>query len=231
MEIRLNKFIANSGLTSRRKADELIALSKVKVNGKVVKELGAKVSEEDIVEVEGKVIKPIKQKIYLILNKPCCYLTELGSQKDKKNISELLKDLKERVFYAGRLDYNAEGLLILSNDGELVNKIIHPKHQVLKGYLVKLSKEIDQKTLELMKKGTTLEDGFVKPDFIEKRKEFIYIEFHEGRNHLVKRFFLSFDFYVKRLIRVRIGPIYLGDLPKGKWRYLTKKEIESLKKI
>jgi 23S rRNA pseudouridine2605 synthase len=230
--MRLNRFLSLAGVSSRRKADEYIQKGYVKINHQVVKELGTVVDpENDIVEFKGKTLKAQKP-VYMILNKPCCYLTSLGEE-DKPTIKELIKDLKTRVFPAGRLDYNVEGLLILTNDGELANRIIHPRYKLPKTYIATIKGDIDNETLEKMKRGRVLEDGFVKPDSVKLLKRFqnganIEIVFHEGKNHLVKRFFLSFKKPIKHLIRTSIGPITLGNLEKGKWRFLTPKELKEL---
>jgi len=234
--VRLNRFISMCGITSRRKADELIKAGRVKVNGLVVKELGYRVDpSKDVVEVDGKLLRPPKYR-YVILNKPCCYLTSLTDGKDgKKSIKELIKDIPERLYPAGRLDYNAEGLLILTNDGELANRIMHPRYKLPKKYLVLVEGRVDAETLRKMKKGAQLEDGFAKPDSVklirvEKNQTTLEVVFHEGRKHIVKRFMAHFGHKVKRLKRIAIGPIQLGKLPPGKWRDLTQQELEALKK-
>ncbi len=231
--MRLNRFLSLSGVCSRRKADEYIQKGYVSVNSHVVKELGTVIDpENDIVEFKGRILKA-KKPVYLILNKPCCYLTSIGEDEEKPTISELLKDVGVRVYPAGRLDYNVEGLLILTNDGEMANKIMHPKHKLPKVYIATVKGDIDDELLVKMKRGTKLEDGFIKPDDIKILKRFpnganIEVTFHEGKNHLVKRFFLAFKRPVKHLKRTAIGPIHLGELPKSKWRFLKPNEIKAL---
>ncbi len=224
------------GVASRRKADELILEGKVKVNGLVVRELGWRVdTERDVVEIDGKEVRPLRHR-YIILYKPCCYLTSLGDAKDgKKTIKELIKDIPERVYPAGRLDYNAEGLLILTNDGELANRIMHPRHKLPKVYLVWASGKVSKETLEAMKKGANLEDGFAKPDSVKllkhlKDTSLLEIVFHEGRKHIVKRFVSYFGHKVIRLKRTAIGPIKLGNLKPGDWRDMTREELRNLRK-
>jgi 23S rRNA pseudouridine2605 synthase len=231
--MRLNRFLSSAGVCSRRKADEYIEKGYVKVNNKIVKELGITINpDEDIVEFRGRIVKAQKP-VYIMLNKPCCYLTSLGEKEEKPTIRELIKDVGVRVYPAGRLDYNVEGLLIITNDGELANRIIHPRYKLPKVYIATVKGEIDDETLEKMKMGVKLEDGFVKPDSLKLLKRFknganIEITFHEGKNHLVKRFFLAFKKPVKHLIRTAIGPISLGNLPKGKWRHLKPNEVKLL---
>ena len=234
MKVRLNKFLSEAGVASRRKAEKLILEGKVKVNGEVVTNLATKVDpQKDIVEVEGRVVKP-QRKRYIILNKPCCYLTQLGSSPDgRKTIQELIKDIPERVFPVGRLDYNTEGLLILTNDGELANRILHPKYKLPKVYLALVEGKVSVNTLKKMKKGIELEDGFAKPDDVrivryEGKNTLLEITFHEGRKHIVKRFLANFGHKVKRLKRIAIGPIKLGKLSPGKWRDMNKGELALL---
>ncbi|NPB07381.1 MAG: rRNA pseudouridine synthase [Aquificae bacterium] len=234
MLVRINKFLSEAGVASRRKAERLILEGRVKVNGQVVRSLGTRVDpERDVVEVDGKVVKP-QRKRYIILNKPCCYLTQLGKSPDgRKTIEDLLKDIPERVFPVGRLDYNTEGLLILTNDGELANRILHPRYKLPKVYLALVEGKVSVNTLKRMRKGTELEDGFAKPDDIrivryEGKDTLLEVVFHEGRKHLVKRYLAKFGHRVKKLKRVAVGPIRLGKLPPGKWRDLSDGELALL---
>lgn len=232
--VRLNRYLSMCGVASRRKADQLILQGRVKVNGLVVKELGWRVDpQKDVVEVDGKEVKPPRLR-YIVLYKPCCYLTALGESKDnKKTIQELIKDIPERVYPAGRLDYNAEGLLILTNDGELANRIMHPRYKLPKTYLVWVSGKVSEDTIRAMRKGTMLEDGPAKPDSVKlvkhmKNMSLLEVVFHEGRKHIVKRFISSFGHKVLRLKRVAIGPIKLGNLKPGQWRDMTREELTAL---
>lgn len=234
MILRLNKYLSMCGVASRRKADELIKSGHVKINGDVEIELGRTVdTDRDRIEVEGRVIEP-EVKRYLILNKPKLYLTALGEgQDEKKTIEELIKDIPQRVYPVGRLDYDVEGLIILTNDGELANRIIHPRYELKKVYRALVKGRIDNNTFEMMKKGAQLEDGPAKPDSIKiiktgKDSTTVEISFHEGRNRLVKRFFYSFDHPVRQLKRISVGPVSLGGLPRGKWRSLAEPEINDL---
>ncbi len=224
------------GVASRRKADLLIKEGRVKVNGEVVRNFGVRVDPQvDQVEVDGKPVS-LPKKRYIILNKPAGYLTQLGKDpRGRKTIEELIKDIPERVFPVGRLDYNTEGLLILTNDGDLANKILHPRYKLPKVYLALVRGKVSQKTLKEMQKGTDLEDGFAKPDSVrivryEGENTLLEITFHEGRKHIVKRFLAKFGHKVIKLKRTAIGPIKLGKLPPGKWREMSREEISKLKK-
>ncbi len=236
MKVRLNRFLSMCGIASRRKAEILIENSRISVNGIIIRDPAYKVDpDKDIVTLDGKVIKP-ERKRYIILNKPCCYLTALGKDKHgKKTIEELIKDIKERVYPVGRLDYNSEGLLLLTNDGELANRILHPRYKLPKVYMVEVKGLIGKKILKRIKEGTELEDGFAKPDKVDvirfrKGNTILRIVFHEGRKHLVKRYLAKFGHPVIKLKRIAIGPIRLGSLKPGEYRDLTEKEISDLKK-
>lgn len=236
MIIRLNRYLSMCGITSRRKADDFIKKGRVKINGFVVKELGYSVdTETDTIEISGRVVRPEKKR-YLLLNKPRLYLTSLGEgEEGKKTIEELIKDIPERIYPVGRLDYDTEGLLILTNDGELANGILHPSYGLAKVYLALVKGTVRAKTLERIITGTQLEDGPAIPDDVgilkyEDKNTLIEIKFHEGRNHLVKRFLAEFNHPVLKLKRTRVGPIKLGKLTKGSWRDMTEEEIVALKK-
>ncbi|HET7289685.1 MAG TPA: pseudouridine synthase [Thermodesulfobacteriota bacterium] len=234
MIVRLNKYISMCGVASRRKADELIETGGVKVNGRVVKELGRTIdTETDRIEVLGNVLEP-ELKRYVMLYKPKLYITALGEGQDKKRtIEELIKSIPERVFPVGRLDYDAEGLIILTNDGELANKILHPKYELPKVYRARVRGVLGTETYTKMKAGTDLEDGPAKPDSIKIIKKdgestTVELSFHEGRNHLVKRFFAKFGHPVMQLTRMSVGPIKIGSLERGRWRDLTASELKTL---
>jgi 23S rRNA pseudouridine2605 synthase len=235
--VRLNRYLSMCGITSRRKADQVVREGKVRINGLVIKELGYRVdTENDTVEINGRVIKP-ERKRYIVLNKPPLYLTTLRQGKeDKKTILELIKDIPERVYPAGRLDYDTEGLLILTNDGELANGILHPRYKLPKIYTALVKGRVGQRILEKMIVGTRLEDGFARPDHVEvieyePENTLLNITFHEGRNHLVKRFLLRFEHPVLKLKRIAVGSIKLGELPRGKWRNMTDEELRVLKSM
>ncbi len=232
MEVRLNKFISSTGYCSRRKADELIERGKVKVNGKVVKELGLKINpEKDTVEVEGKILKQKDKKTYIKLYKPRGYLTQLGKDKfGRKTLTDLFKEvgIKEKVFPVGRLDYESEGLLLLTNDGDTANLIMHPKNKVKKTYVVEVKGRVNLEKFNKMKKGIRLEDGFLKPDDIKilkkkKNSTLLEITIHSGQKRVIRRFMKAFGHPVTRLIRTDIGRVKLGDLKPGQWEKVDKK--------
>lgn len=237
MNIRLNKFISESGYCSRRKADELIKAGKVKVNSNVVTELGYKVDTEvDKVYIDGTLINPKKDKVYIKLYKPRGYLTALGRDRfGKKTLSDLFREigLRDRVFPVGRLDFDSEGLLILTNDGYFANLLTHPKYNVSKVYKVMLEGVIDKDKLEDMKRGLVLEDGFFKPDEIKivslgRNKTWVEVAIHSGKKRILRRFFKSFGHKVLRLIRVKIDGISIDDLKPGEFDYIPKSYIERL---
>jgi len=192
---RLNRYLSMCGVSSRRKADELIASKKIRVNGVLVKELGLKIDTEKDVVKEGRRVLRIENKRYILLNKPRFYLTTLKESKDnKETIDDLIDDIPERVYPVGRLDYDTEGLLVLTNDGELANRILHPSYELTKVYHAIVNGIVSKGALRQMKNGTELNDGDAKPDCVRILKYFanktdMEIAFHEGRNRLVKRFF------------------------------------------
>ena len=236
MKIRLNKYLSMCGVSSRRGADDLIKKGAVSINGTIENNLGCTVDPEiDVVQVRGNVIKPEENR-YIILNKPKLYITALGEgQDDKKTIHELLTEIPQRVYPVGRLDYDVEGLIVCTNDGELANRILHPSFELTKTYRAVVKGSISQAKCQRMAEGVELEDGYAKPDSIkllssDKTSSLIEVSFHEGRNHLVKRYFSEFMHPVKALSRISVGPINLGNLPRGKWRDLTDKELKTLRK-
>ncbi len=234
-EIRLNRFIANSGVCSRRKADELIEKGQVTVNGEVIKELGYKVKYSDKVKFDGKLLKPGKL-VYVLLNKPKDFITTLDDPLERRTVVELTSKLtSERIFPVGRLDRNTTGLLLLTNDGDLADKLSHPRNQVKKIYEVELDKSLHAKDFEKIKEGVELEDGPAKVDQISyldgKSKKFVGVEIHIGRNRIVRRIFESLGYEVVKLDRVVYAGLTKKDLPRGRSRMLTKEELIYLKHL
>ena len=235
--MRLNRFLSTCGVTSRRKADNLINAGRITVNGEVVRALGHTVDESsDVVLLDGKPVRP-EEKRYVMLNKPPFYLTSLMSMENgKETITSFLKGIKQRVYPVGRLDYDSEGLLLLTNDGELANRIHHPKYMVVKTYLAEVSGKLAAGLEEKLKRGTGTEDRFTEPDALEildrsRQGTRISVSFHEGRKHLVKKYFEAFGLRVTRLRRISCGDITLGELPKGKWRDLSPAELRGIRKM
>ncbi len=233
---RLNKFIANAGVCSRREADKLIDSGMVKVNGNVVSEMGFKVSADDTVEFDGNVLQQEK-KYYLLLNKPKGFITTTDDPYERKTVMSLIKNAcKGRVYPVGRLDMPTTGLLLFTNDGELAKKLIHPKHSIKKIYHVVLNKKLTKSDMVKISEGIQLEDGIIKVDDIafvsgvENKKE-VGIELHSGRNRIIRRLFESLEYKVVRLDRVSFAGLTKKDIPRGKWRHLTSKEISYLKMI
>lgn len=236
MQIRLNKFLAQAGVASRREVDKMIAKGKIKVNGLVIKELGYKIDDEkDRVEVEGKRVKRGEGQIYLMLNKPPGYLVTLKDHFQRPTIQLLIPSLRKRVFPVGRLDYDSEGLLLLMNDGELAYRLAHPRFRVPKTYLVKVEGEPDSSKLSRLEKGIYLDGKKTARAKIAQiagspKKSLLKIEIHEGRKREVKRMFKAISHRVLQLKRISFGGLRLGRLKTGKWRFLTRKEIDILKK-
>ena len=238
--IRLNKYIASSGCCSRRKADELIKNGKVKVNGKIITDLGLKINPaKDKVEVENKIIRPYTKKVYLKLYKPRKILTQLGKDKfGRKTLSDLMEEvgIKNKVFPVGRLDYDSEGLLILTNDGDFANKIMHPRNKIPKRYIVEVKGRVNLDNFKRMKKGIFLEDGdFLKPDdlkIVKKKKNttILDITIHSGQKRVIRRFMKMFNYPVLKLKRIQIGNIDIDNLKPAEWQILKDKEIEIFKK-
>ncbi len=231
--IRLNKYVSNAGVCSRREADVIIAKGLVKVNGEVVTEMGMKVSLDDEVTYKGKLLNPEK-KVYLLLNKPKGYVTSLDDPHAERTVMELVsKACTERIYPVGRLDKDTTGILLFTNDGELAKKLTHPGYEKKKIYHVFLDKEISEKEIQQISKGFELEDGFIAADAIsyadpDDRKQ-VGIEIHSGRNRIVRRIFESLGFRVEKLDRVLFAGLTKKDLPRGKWRFLSEREIAFLK--
>ena len=228
---RLQKVIASSGVCSRRKAEELIVNGKVKVNGKVVTELGTKVDNKDEIEVNNELIVK-EEKEYYLLNKPRGVITSTSDDKGRTTVVDLI-DTTSRIYPVGRLDYDTTGALILTNDGEFANILTHPKNNIDKVYLAKLNGIIKGEQINKLKDGVILDNVLVKPSRVKLKKvdptkntSMVEITIHEGKNHEVKRLFESVGFLVDKLTRERIGIFNLEGLKSGEYRKLTLKEIQ-----
>ncbi len=232
--IRLNKYIANAGICSRREADVLIETGAVKVNGQVITSLGYKIKNTDNVEVEGHTIKN-ERKVYLLLNKPKDYITTTDDPQNRKTVMELVKGAcKERIFPVGRLDRQTTGILLFTNDGELANKLMHPKSRIAKLYHIVLNKNFSGKDFEKLSNGIQLEDGLIKPDALSyamNKKNELGIQIHSGQNRIIRKIFEQLGYDIKKLDRAIYAGLTKKNLPRGKWRFLTEKEIAYLKMI
>jgi len=230
----LNKYVAHCGICSRRDAVPLIKEGKMRVNDVVILEPGFKVNPNDVVSFAGKKILPEKNLVYILLNKPKDYITTLDDPEGRKTVLDLLRGVTaERIFPVGRLDRNTTGVLLLTNDGDLTQKLSHPSHEVRKIYEVKLDKPLGKLDFERILNGLDLEDGFVRADSLAytdpKDKSIIGIELHSGRNRIVRRMFESLGYDVRNLDRVMFGNLTKKNVERGKWRYLVEKEIRLLK--
>jgi len=230
--IRLNKYIANSGICSRREADTHIAEGKVTVNSKVIKEMGYKVQPTDIVSFEGKVIKREKL-VYVLLNKPKGFITTMDDPKDRKTVMDLVKKAcDERIYPVGRLDRLTTGLLLFTNDGVLAKRLTHPSHKVRKIYQVELDKPITEEHFLQIEEGLKLEDGYApveKIAILNPEATRIGVEIVIGRNRIVRRIFAHLGYDVVKLDRTVYAGLTKKDLPRGKWRYLAEKEVIRIK--
>jgi 23S rRNA pseudouridine2605 synthase len=234
--IRLNKYIANAGICSRREADELIESGVVQVNGKIITEMGYKVKPTDVIKYGGQTLKK-ERLVYLILNKPKDYITTVDDPQQRKTVLELVQGAcRERIYPVGRLDRSTTGLLMFTNDGELTKKLTHPKYGVRKVYHVELDKPLKRSDLDQISEGLELEDGMIKVDEVSyvgdgKDKASVGIELHSGKNRIVRRIFEHLGYNVRKLDRVVLGPLTKKDLPRGRWRLLTDAEVGMLKMI
>jgi 23S rRNA pseudouridine2605 synthase len=230
----LNKYVAHSGVCARREAAILVKEGKVSVNGQVITEPGFKVSEKDLVKVNDKKITPSRNFVYILLNKPKDYITTNDDPQGRKTVLELVKHATtERVYPVGRLDRNTSGVLLLTNDGELAQKLSHPKHEIKKIYEVHLDKSLTKGDFDKIMSGLTLEDGFIVPDSMAyadpKDKTIIGIEIHSGRNRIVRRIFEHLNYDVRALDRVMYAGLTKKNVQRGKWRLLLEKEVRILK--
>ena len=231
--IRLNKFLANAGVCSRREADEFILAGVVTVNGEIVTELGTKVMRTDIVKFHDDPVS-LEKKVYVLLNKPKDYVTTSDDPQQRKTVMDLVKNAcPERIYPVGRLDRNTTGVLLLTNDGDLASKLTHPKYLKKKIYHVYLDRNVTAHDIQQIAEGITLEDGEIKADAIEYAdpvdKKQVGIEIHSGKNRIVRRIFESFGYKVLKLDRVQFAGLTKKNLRRGDWRYLTEEEVDRLR--
>lgn len=227
--------MAHAGVASRRKSEEMISQGRVRVNDKVVKQMGFKVSKDDIVAVDGKIIATKEEKVYYLLNKPVNYITTTDDQFNRKTVVGLIKT-SQRIYPVGRLDYDSTGLLLLTNDGELTHLLTHPSYEIWKSYSVEVNTFLEDNVIKALRKGVELDDGVTAPaktEIIHREYNYtkIIIEIHEGKNRQVRRMFAHFGIEVAALHRIKIGPLKIGNLKTGEYRRLSNEEIELLKEI
>jgi len=234
---RIQKIISAAGVTSRRAAEQLITEGRVRVNGQVVTELGTKAdASKDHIKVDGKLINPKQPPVYIMLNKPAGYVTTMADPEGRPTVLNLLRGLKTRVYPVGRLDYNTEGLLLLTNDGDFAHLITHPKHEFPKTYRAKVKGVLEDHQIEQLEKGIYLDDGKTAPAKLKKvskeeANSWLEITIYEGRKRQVRRMFDRVGHSVIKLKRTKTGNLILGDLPEGVFRYLTPAEVEALKEL
>jgi 23S rRNA pseudouridine2605 synthase len=234
MEERLQKVMARAGIASRRVSEQMIKDRRVTVNDRVVTELGTKVdADRDMIRVDGKLISAATSAVYIMLNKPAGYLTSLKDDRERPIVTDLIKGVPERIFPVGRLDYDSEGLLVLTNDGTFAYRIQHPKFEIPKTYMVKVKGSIPGDVLKAISGRTSLEDGDFKPqrvriDKANRKSTWVEMTIHEGKNRIIKRLFDFYGYPVMRLVRVAIGNLKLKNLRIGDFRYLEMREVRDL---
>ena len=231
--MRLQKYLAQCGVASRRHAEEMIAAGDVTVNGVRITQMGAQVEEGDTVCVKGKRVTPETEKVYIMYHKPAGEVTTASDPEGRPTVMDRFRDQPVRLFPVGRLDYDSEGLLLLTNDGALTERLLHPSHQVDKTYLARVTGSVSLDTVRLLRQGVMLDDHKTAPAKVRiiKTETFatvVLVTIHEGRNRQVRRMFEEAGHKVLQLRRVRFGPLELGDLPRGQWRELTPEEERKL---
>lgn len=236
-EVRLQKLIAGTGLASRRKAEQLIASGRVTVNGKVVTELGTKVDpERDHVKVDGRHLTAAQPYVYLMLNKPKNVMSTLDDPGGRTTVKDFLRGVSVRVFPVGRLDFDSEGLMLLTNHGDLAQALLHPRYHVPKTYLIKVKGVLTDEEIAELERGVKLEDGMTSPAQVKKIRKveansWVEITIHEGRKHQVKRMLEVVGHPVIKLLRIKMGPLVLGNLEPGEFRFLTDREANALRSV
>jgi len=232
--LRLQKFLADAGVASRRKSEEFIIAGRVSVNSKIITELGTKVSQNDVVCVDGSPVIPKAKLVYIMLHKPEGVITSVSDPQGRPVVMDFVKDIKERLFPVGRLDYDSSGLLLLTNDGKLAQKLTHPSYNVPKTYIANLRKIPSKEGLRAFKQGIKIDEGpktsAAKIKILDKESCTVQITIKEGRNRQVRKMCDAIGCPVLSLKRVAMGSLKLGDLPRGKYRYLTEEEISNVSK-
>jgi len=229
-EIRLQKYLAECGIASRRKCEEFILAGQVSINGKISKELGVKVRPVDTVRYSGRIVKPKYKKIYIMMNKPSGYVTTVHDQFDRPTVMDLLQGVRERVYPVGRLDYDTSGLIILTNDGDVTLKLTHPSNHTTKTYIAEVMGRPTQEALDNLRKGVEIDDYTTSPARVEVLEErpkstLLEITISEGKNRQVRRMCEAIDYPTLKLRRTKIGKLDIGDLPREKWKYIELTDI------
>ncbi len=233
--MRLQKYLALCGVASRRRAEEMIASGHITVNGVTITEMGTQVEEGDIVTVDGRQVFPEENKVYIIYHKPAGEVTTVSDPEGRPTVLDRFRDVGVRLFPVGRLDYDSEGLLLLTNDGDLAERMMHPSHEVDKAYYCKVTGVVSPETLQHLARGVMLDDHPTSPARVRLIRQetfdaIVMVTIHEGRNRQVRRMFEEVGHRVLMLRRVRFGPLDLGDLKRGQWRYLSDNEVRELKR-
>lgn len=234
--MRINKYIANAGIASRRKADELIKAGKVKVNGKVMSQPGYDVADSDEVLVEGKPVQSTENKVYYAMNKPLGVITSVNDDRGRMTVVDIMSDVEERVFPVGRLDYNTSGLLLLTNDGDFANRIMHPGRRVDKTYRVRVAGNISKMKISVLRAGVRLGKFKTSPARVDvitwnRHSMILEVTIHEGKNRQIRRMFEAVGYPVQELERISIGNMKLGHLKPGQYRKLSKRELEYFRNL
>ncbi len=234
---RLQKYLAMCGIASRRASEKIILEGRVTVNGKIISEMGIQVDEAtDTVAVDGEIVRPEEEKHYIAYNKPVGEVTTVSDPEGRATVMDRFADYPVRLFPVDRLDYDSEGLLLLTNDGDMMNRVLHPSHEVLKTYWTKMSNHVSPEEIRALRKGVLIDGKLTSPASVRLIREntfdtVLLISIHEGRNRQVRKMAEAIGHKVVSLRRVAFGPVSLGDLPAGMWRPLTKEEISKLKEL
>ncbi|OIQ76953.1 ribosomal large subunit pseudouridine synthase B [mine drainage metagenome] len=232
--VRLQKVLAEAGVASRRACEEIIAQGRVRVNGKIVREMGLKVDPETAkIEVDGEEISSAQARTLLAFNKPAGVVSAMSDPQGRTCLGDFFSEWPGRLFHVGRLDFETEGLILLTNDGDLANRLAHPKHEVGKRYLVQIRGVLPNNLTSMLKSGVELEDGLVRLSSVKilarsEKSALLEIELHEGRNRIIRRLFAQLDLPVEHLVRIGVGSIDLGELRPGRWRAISEPELNKL---
>jgi 23S rRNA pseudouridine2605 synthase len=237
-EVRLQKILADAGIASRRASEELIAEGRVTVNGNQIRELGSKFDPETaVIEVDGETIRLNKSKSYILFHKPAGVISTMSDPEDRPNLGDYFASRNDRLFHVGRLDRESEGLILLTNDGDLAHRATHPSYGLVKKYILEIEGEFKREAIKVLEHGVELEDGLARALSVSIIREvsakhfWVEVAIHEGRYHIVRRMFEAIGFVVLRLIRSEFGPLSLGETKEGRWRNLNETEVTNLFKV